>query len=249
MYNARIVPISYHSRRYSAQQMYHLTKSVLVLLALLSARSRAEQSCKPPDTLLRNDSTVITHYECYPNGRLRVADQLVNGQLHGVSKSWHENGQLAREERFVQGKTHGPRQGWHPDGELAVRKPFAHGTPVDTHKVWWDNGNLKKLTVFDSSGRNDGPKVTWQEDGTTIDSTFYVDGKYVSEHLYWPNGKLKSYTLRGEPGKIKEATFHNPKGKLVAEIKDGEGEAVDFRDDGKIVGWYDVRGGKLIRRR
>lgn len=67
----------------------------------------------------------------YDNGQLSVERFYLNGNKHGVQKSWHENGQLSYECNYTYGIRHGYYRLYKNNGELDFEWQYKNGVKID----------------------------------------------------------------------------------------------------------------------
>jgi antitoxin component YwqK of YwqJK toxin-antitoxin module len=66
----------------------------------------------------------------YINGQLHWEIPYVNGQMHGIGRSWYKNGQLEYEISYVNGQNHGIARYWKENGKLWSIDKFHRGQKV-----------------------------------------------------------------------------------------------------------------------
>ena len=117
----------------------------------------------------------------YRNGQIRMEQREVDGELHGLCRTWHYNGQLAGELRYHHGRLHGLCRQWNHNGQLLGSFTMNHGT--GTQRYWHQNGQLRAETstvngVFHGCMRN------WLRDGTLVQETFLINNEDVTRAAY-----------------------------------------------------------------
>jgi len=117
----------------------------------------------------------------YRNGKIRMENREVGGQLHGLCRTWHYNGQLAEEQRYFHGLLHGTSQQWNESGRLLGSFTMNHGT--GTQRYWHQNGKLR-LEVNSLDGKFFGRTRTWLRDGTLVQEIYYISNVDVTRAAY-----------------------------------------------------------------
>jgi hypothetical protein len=138
----------------------------------------------------------------YRNGQIRMENREVEGQLHGLCRTWHYNGQLAEELSYRHGRLHGISRQWNESGRLLGSFTMNHGT--GTQRYWHQNGRLR-LEINSLNGKFFGRTRTWLRDGTLVQEIYYISNvdvtrvayqKAARKHPDWPQHE-------GEPvGKV-----------------------------------------------
>ncbi len=126
----------------------------------------------------------------------------MDGEFHGLCRTWHYNGQLAEEQRYRHGKLHGVSRQWDEKGRLLGSFTMNHGT--GRQQYWHNNGRLR-LEINSFNGKFFGRMRLWLWDGTLVQETFYISNvdvgrtgylKAARQHPDWPQHE-------GEPaGKV-----------------------------------------------
>jgi hypothetical protein len=128
----------------------------------------------------------------YRNGQIRMENREVEGQLHGLCRTWHYNGQMAEELRYLHGRLHGISRLWDEKGRLLGSFTMNHGT--GTQHYWHQNGKLR-LEINSFNGKFFGRMRIWLRDGTLIQETYYISNvdvpraaylKAARKHPDWP---------------------------------------------------------------
>ncbi len=117
----------------------------------------------------------------YRNGRIRLENREVAGQLHGLCRTWHYNSQLAGELRYCHGLLHGLSRQWNQNGRLLGSFTMDHGT--GTQRYWHENGRLR-LEINSVNGKFYGPTRMWLWDGTLVQETYYISNVDVTRAAY-----------------------------------------------------------------
>jgi antitoxin component YwqK of YwqJK toxin-antitoxin module len=121
---------------------------------------------------------------------------LVNSQLHGEYKSWHDNGQLWQECFYKEGKKNGEYKQWHPNGQLFGHWFYKNDKFNGKYKQWWENGQLWEECIY-KDGKFDGLHLIYDKNGTLMISS---EGRKDSHDgfsyetyrkEYHNNGKIK----------------------------------------------------------
>jgi hypothetical protein len=116
----------------------------------------------------------------------------VEGQLHGLCRTWHYNGQMAEELRYLHGRLHGISRLWDEKGRLLGSFTMNHGT--GTQRYWHQNGKLR-LEINSFNGKFFGRMRIWLRDGTLVQETYYISNvdviraaylKAARKHPDWP---------------------------------------------------------------
>jgi hypothetical protein len=137
-------------------------------------------------------SKVRVNRVLFRSGRVLRETHVLNGLLHGVSRTWHRNGQLALLECYRSGKLHGVCGAWTEKGSLLGKFEMLFGTGTQRH--WHSNGQLR-LEIPSIDGRFHGRVRQWLRDGTLGGEDFYIEGNQVSRaaylkaarsNLHWP---------------------------------------------------------------
>ena len=138
----------------------------------------------------------------------------------GWVKETHDNGQLKRLGYLNDGAKDGPWTSWHENGrkqlEIRYEKDVMHGIM----STWYPNGQ-KKGTGRIKDGEMDGRWEEWYENG-------------------W-----KSKVQSCDFGKLISATVWKPDGEKcpVSNVVNGNGELIDYNEDGTIEKRYTIKDG------
>jgi len=114
---------------------------LVAMVAIVGCSSSEEQKQAKEPTEYIKETTV----DYYPNGKLKLEGNTVNGKAHGVWKYYYENGFIWSEGKFRHG----------------VREGFA--------KIYFENGK-KRMHGQYSEGKKSGWWRVWNEDGSFADS-------------------------------------------------------------------------------
>lgn len=117
----------------------------------------------------------------FRNGQLQVEQSLVDGEFHGVIRTWHRNGQLASEEPYENGLRHGTANHWNREGKLLGSCELRHGT--GTVLDWYDNGQLLS-EFYLVRGEFTGRVRHWLRDGTLDEERFIIRNHQVTPSQY-----------------------------------------------------------------
>ena len=92
---------------------------------------------------------IFWHRGWHKNGQLWYETPLVNGEIHGVEKTWYMNGQLSSVCSYVNdGEKHGVEKGWYMNGELMLSTPYVNGKVDGVVKWWHENGRLASVSLY-----------------------------------------------------------------------------------------------------
>ena len=117
----------------------------------------------------------------YRNGQIRMENREVEGQLHGLCRTWHYNGQLAEELRYRHGRLHGVSRQWDEKGRLLGSFTMNHGTG---RQRYWHNNERLRLEINSFNGKFFGRMRIWLWDGTLVQETYYISNVDVTRAAY-----------------------------------------------------------------
>lgn len=157
------------------------------------------------------DSRAYGSYtEWHSNGNCRVRACVVGGEadlseqaekswiFDGHSSAWDEEGCLVADIPYKNGVQEGTAHYYHKNGVVWRKVPFEKGTPHGEAEVYLDNGQLFQ-------------RISWNL-GT-------LDGQ---AEKYWPLSTLAAEELY-ESNALVEGKYYDQAGKLICQIRDGNG--------------------------
>jgi antitoxin component YwqK of YwqJK toxin-antitoxin module len=146
-------------------------------------------------------------------GALAIDENYINGQIEGVSKSFHSNGKVDHYSEYKNGDFHGKREFYSFDGQLMMVRYYDHGLLVsysyngpdgklvqpkqinlakDTLRSYYTNGKLARQYAI-INGNIDGELIEYYPDGKVAYKATYKDGEEQGVATeFFPNGKMMS---------------------------------------------------------
>lgn len=175
----------------------------------------------------------LTSY--HTNGQISQYLEVVDGRAHGIYREWFSNGRLKLEAPVIEGigdLSEIAQTSWLFDGKSVVRDEegllkaeifYEKGLLESSSLYYHSNGTLWKYIPYH---RNliDGELKIWDENGKLIESILYSEGmRHGMSRGEWDE-KTCSYTEAFEHDRLITASYYDPKGQLVSEIKQGSGK-------------------------
>ena len=90
---------------------------------------------------LDGQEVVVREIHYYPDGQKWMEGPLLNGQRHGLWKSWFETGILWSEGSYENGKRQGKGTVYHPNGKKFHRGSYENGKRSGKWEWWDDDGD------------------------------------------------------------------------------------------------------------
>lgn len=184
-------------------------------------------------------SSKITSY--HENGQLWQYLEVVDGRAHGFYREWFQNGQQRIEASVVEGVAdildlaqatwvfEGPCKVWDDQGNLTAEFLYDKGLLHTPARYFFPSGKLHKIVPYEQ-GEIHGSEQAFDEEGNLLEETPYVQGEKQGKAIaYWEKGALLSDEMY-EGGLLKEASYFDPKGQRIAEVKEGSGKMAQFKD-------------------
>lgn len=75
---------------------------------------------------------------------LKEESNLLDGELHGVSKEYYENGKLKAIEEFIKGEEVGIHKAYYDNGQLKSNTTFVDGNKIGLYEEYLENGSPSK---------------------------------------------------------------------------------------------------------
>jgi antitoxin component YwqK of YwqJK toxin-antitoxin module len=185
-------------------------------------------------------SSKITSY--HDNGHLWQYLEVVDGRAHGIYREWFPNGRIKIESYLIEGMAdihdlaqttwifEGISKVWNDQGDLIAEFIYERGLLHNPTKYFFPNGRLQKIIPY-HQGEIHGMFQVFDENGNLLEETPYIHGeKEGAATAFWTPGHLLSQEFF-EHGRLINASYYDPEGKCVAEIKDGLGEQAQFKDN------------------
>lgn len=84
----------------------------------------------------------------FPDGRISIESEYVDGLLNGIERRWYQNGVLKMETHLVDNITNGECTEWYKNGELKTFGLYEQGTAL-SYKEWNEAGELIENYILD----------------------------------------------------------------------------------------------------
>jgi antitoxin component YwqK of YwqJK toxin-antitoxin module len=215
---------------------------------------------------LVNERQVGTWKEYYPNGKMSVESNYVEGKLHGLKTEWDEEGNKESAAEYQNGKLLGRQEDYYngklskeytkgADGlegickeysgsYLVSQKNFVKGVQEGEEREFSStDGSLEEISHY-VNGKLHGVYQEFKE-GVLVEEGAYENGEKSGtwKEYYWPAGKLREqYQLIGEKkvGEYKEFKINGKVAKVGQYANDGKetGDWIEYNDAGKISMTY-----------
>lgn len=114
----------------------------------------------------------------YPDGKLQVWKELVNGQPSGTWLEWHPDGTLRYRATWLQGKGHGTWEYFYPTGVRRSAEVYEHDRLVGLAYQYHSNGRVATESPH-LRGKRHGYVRTYAPDGTPLAAQLYQDDRRV----------------------------------------------------------------------
>ncbi len=212
---------SYQSTNFSTPQPYQKVLRVF-------GRNPAGQS-----------SSKITSY--HDNGHLWQYLEVVDGRAHGIYQEWFQNGKIKIEAHLIEGVAdihdlaqatwifEGQCKVWNDQGSSIAEFTYEKGVLQNSAKYFFPSGKVQKLIPY-NQGEIHGIVQAFDEEGNLIEEIPYAMGeKEGFATAYWsPGHPLSKETF--EQGRLLNATYYDPHGQSIAEVKRGIGKQAQFKE-------------------
>ena len=116
-----------------------------------------------PDTLPYKD--VKRSY--FLNGNLEYEAEFINEKLDGTSRVWSEDGTLLSFSKYINGQPHGVWKTFYPNEKLKYETTYFHNWKHGYERYYYENGQLKSEQKF-NYGKSETEIVRWNVDGTIL---------------------------------------------------------------------------------
>ncbi len=185
-------------------------------------------------------SSKITSY--HDNGQLWQYLEVVDGRAHGIYQERFSNGRLNIEAHLIEGVAdihdlaqatwvfEGPCKVYDDQGNLTAEFSYEKGILENTSRYFFADGKLKKMIPY-TQGEIHGIVHSFDENGNVMEEIPYVSGeKEGAAKAFWSPGHPLSEEFF-QQGRLIQASYYDPSGKCVAEIKEGMGKQAQFKED------------------
>ena len=206
----------------------------------------------------------------FRDGTLQSIEEYAFGSTNGIYRLYDQNGTPVLERHRLNGQEHGLARSWTPQGDLqlfryydhdrllAYANPKADHTPADSIPL--QAGLQDLLPKFPNgqparemhlrNGEMDGVYKEFYANGTLLEQTPYSGGKVTGTSVeYYPDGKLKSSTEYVDGMRHGAYLFNGPNGKKLEEgtyyYGDLDGEYHVYNTSGVLASTYIYRGGTI----
>jgi antitoxin component YwqK of YwqJK toxin-antitoxin module len=109
------------------------------------------------------------------DGRRFAEGALIEGQLDGTWRFWHENGVLMAEGAFRDGRPEGAWREWYADGRPRLEARWGESGLEGRFIEWWEDGLLRREGSFDR-GLREGKWASWHANGELRAEGLYAQG-------------------------------------------------------------------------
>ena len=169
-----------------------------------------------------DDGTIVSARAWLPNGQQCPDTNVVNG--NGVVFWYHENEKKRRRYTYKASKQDGLITHWHENGQ-------------------------KKTEVSYREGKQDGPVIGWNNNGQKRWESTFKAGKEDGLETWWYSTGQKKWEGNYKEGKLWTAIGWKPNGEIcpITNVKDGNGIAVWYREDGTEEGRETYKDGIKVR--
>lgn len=184
--------------------------------------------------------TIQTTY--YPSGHLYQYLECKNNQAFGVYKEWASHGIPRIISRVVGGAPDlekqsmstwifdGESKAYDAEGNLAAIFFYNSGLLEGECSLFFPGGKLRELLPY-HKGLLNGEVKKYNPNGLCIESKTYQNGvQHGLATLYWDQNVLAA-NERYLEGKLIAGLYFNPLGKLIAQVKEGNGFSVRWSED------------------
>jgi antitoxin component YwqK of YwqJK toxin-antitoxin module len=185
-------------------------------------------------------SSKITSY--HDNGHLWQYLEVIDGRAHGLYQEWFPNGRIKIEARLIEGVAdiHDLAQAtwvfaglckvWDDQGNLTAEFNYEKGLLQNSARYFFPSGKPQKTIPYEQ-GEVHGVVQVFDEDGNLMEKTPYVHGEKEGIAIaHWNLEHVLSKETY-ERGRLFSASYYDPSGKCVAEIKNGQGKQAQFKDE------------------
>lgn len=184
-------------------------------------------------------SSKITSY--HDNGQLWQYLEVVDGRAHGAYSEWFPNGKQKVQANLVEGVAdihdlaqttwvfQGDCRVWDDQGNLTAEFNYEKGLLHQTAHYYFPGGAIQKLIPY-TQGEIDGVAQTFNEEGHLLEEIPYVKGeKHGKATSRWSETQLLSTEIFDQD-RLMQATYFDPSGTCVAEVKNGNGKQAQFEE-------------------
>ena len=121
---------------------------------------------------LINNGTEASPIWCTQDGRY------FNGMIYD---HWNDTKELAMEQNIKQGKLHGISKSYFKSGVLQFEANFKEGVfdGIGSYKSFFENGNMNQLGNF-KNGKKDGLWKIWAENGELLKEVTFINGEEIN---------------------------------------------------------------------
>ncbi len=179
----------------------------------------------------------ITSY--HPNGQIKQYLESLNNRALGTYREWFANGQIKVETRVIGGVADlntqaeeswlfdGVSKAWDEEGRLIAEISYAKGELEGEARYYHNNGSIWKSIPY-SKNLVHGTQKVFLEEGSLFQTADYQRGQKCGDAFrYWAGGAI-AYQERYKGGKLLDATYYDPQGEILSQIRGGNGERAIF---------------------
>jgi hypothetical protein len=87
----------------------------------------------------------------YPNGKVKIKGQLVDGVRHGIFLEYYSSGKLKFKEPWIRGKVNGPFEEYSPKGKIH-KKGIVKDNKLVEEIYFFETGEVHKIQKYDKDG-------------------------------------------------------------------------------------------------
>lgn len=174
----------------------------------------------------------ITSY--HANGQVSQYLEVLDGRAHGKYQEWHENGKMKIDCVVIEGMAdvnplaqagwifEGKSRIWDEEGQLIAEIHYEKGVLQGLSSYYHPNGQLWKAVPYERD-QIDGKVMIYNEKGEIAEKIAYKKGLKHGISLAKWTATTSKFIEHYKEGSLLFAIYHDPTGKVIAEIKQGEG--------------------------
>lgn len=188
-----------------------------------------------------NIRSVATTY--YPNGNPKQFLEILNGRANGTYSEWHENGLSSLGAYVIGGMPdvttaaekswifHGTSCAWDEDGNLVAEINYDQGALFGVSNYYHADGQIWKRIPFEKDQIH-GKVEIFRKSGELLLQINYVQGRKDGKALrYWDCNRIASEEEYCQ-NKLIDGQYFDQQGKLISEVKQGNGYRAIFAKNG-----------------